>query len=61
MTFQYLLEKLPANLFFRTHNSYVINLSHIQKIEDNHIFIKDMKIPIGIKYKERLLNYLKLS
>ena len=61
MTFQYILEKLPANLFFRTHNSYVINLSHIQKIEDNHIFIQDMKIPIGIKYKERLLNYLHLT
>ncbi|MGE5394946.1 MAG: LytR/AlgR family response regulator transcription factor [Candidatus Saccharibacteria bacterium] len=61
MTFQYLLEKLPGNLFFRVHNSFVINISHIQKIEDNQVFIQDAKIPIGIKYKERLFNFLNLS
>lgn len=61
MTFPYLLEKLPRNLFFRIHNSYVINVSHIQKIEDNQIFIRDVKIPMGIKYKERFLSFLNLS
>lgn len=61
MTFPYLLEKLPRNLFFRIHNSYVINVSHIQKIEDNQIFIGDVKIPMGIKYKERFLSFLNLS
>lgn len=61
MTFQYLLEKLPRNLFFRIHNSYVINVSHIQKIEDNQVFIHDVKIPIGIKYKERFLDFLDLG
>lgn len=61
MTFQSLMEKLPANLFFRVHLSYVVNFSHIQKIEDNHIFIHDTKIPMGIKYKEKLLNFLNLS
>jgi DNA-binding LytR/AlgR family response regulator len=58
MTFQSLMEKLPANLFFRVHLSYVVNFSHIQKIEDNHIFIQDTKIPMGIKYKEKLLNFI---
>jgi len=61
MTFQSLMEKLPANLFFRVHLSYVVNFSHIQKIEDNHIFIQDTKIPMGIKYKEKLLNFLNLT
>lgn len=61
MTFQYLLEKLPRNLFFRIHNSYVINLNHIRKIEDNHIFIHQAKIPLGIKYKDAFLNFLNLS
>jgi DNA-binding LytR/AlgR family response regulator len=61
MTFQNLLEKLPRKLFFRVHHSYLINFSHIQKIEDNHIFIRDLKIPIGIKYKESLLNFLNLG
>lgn len=61
MTFQYLLEKLPRNLFFRIHNSYVINVSHIHKIEDNQIFIQDVKIPMGIKYKDRFLDFLNLG
>lgn len=61
MTFQNLLEKLPRKLFFRVHHSYLINFSHIQKIEDNNIFIRDLKIPIGIKYKESLLNFLNLG
>jgi DNA-binding LytR/AlgR family response regulator len=61
MTFQYLLEKLPHNLFFRAHNSFLINLSHIQRIEDNHIFIQDMKIPIGITYKEKLMNFINIT
>ncbi|MBV5312004.1 MAG: response regulator transcription factor [Prolixibacteraceae bacterium] len=61
MTFQSLMEKLPANLFFRVHLSYVVNFSHIQKIEDNHIFIQDTKIPMGTKYREKLLNFLNLG
>lgn len=61
MTFQCLMEKLPVNLFFRVHLSYVVNFSHIQKIEDNHIFIQDTRIPMGIKYKEKLLNFLNLT
>lgn len=61
LTFQDLLEKLPRNLFFRVHNSYVINIGHLQKIEDNHVFIQNVKIPIGIKYKERLFSFLNLS
>lgn len=61
MTFQSLMEKLPRNFFFRVHNSFVVNFSHIQKIEDNHVFIQDMKIPIGIKYKENILNFINLA
>jgi DNA-binding LytR/AlgR family response regulator len=61
MTFQGLMEKLPRNFFFRVHNSFVVNFSHIQKIEDNHVFIQDLKIPIGIKYKENILNFINLA
>jgi len=59
MTFQQLMEKLPRDIFIRIHNSYIVNLVHTNKIEDNHIFIQEAKIPIGIKYKEGLANYLK--
>lgn len=59
MTFQQLSEKLPGTSFFRVHNSYIVNLTHVNKIEDNHIFMPEIRIPIGIKYKEELMNYLK--
>jgi len=58
MTFQQILEKLPKNTFFRSHNSYVVNLCHIDKIEDNHIFINENKFPIGERYKEELMKYI---
>jgi len=43
--------KLPGN-FARVHNSFIINLAAIMKIEDNHIFIGDKRIPLSDKYKE---------
>jgi DNA-binding LytR/AlgR family response regulator len=58
MTFQLLMEKLPSNLFFRIHNSFVINFSHIYKIEENHIFIQNAKIPIGLKYRDNVLKLI---
>jgi DNA-binding LytR/AlgR family response regulator len=58
MTFQQLMEKLPTHQFYRVHNSFVINFNHIRKIEDNQVFILDQKIPIGIKYKENLINII---
>lgn len=42
--------KLPEN-FVRVHNSFIINLAAILKIEDNHIFIADKRIPLSDKYK----------
>lgn len=59
MTFRKLLEKLPENFFIRVHNSHLINVMHITKIEDNHVFICDAKIPIGVRYKDEVMNYLK--
>ncbi len=61
MSFQNIMEKLPASLFFRVHLSFVVNFSHIQKIEDNHVFIHNTKIPIGVTYKDKLFNFLNLS
>ena len=47
----------PAG-FARIHNSYIINTSFIQKIEDNHIYISDKAIPIGKKYRDEFLKQL---
>lgn len=43
--------KLPGN-FVRVHNSFIVNLATISKIEDNHIFIADKRIPLSEKYRK---------
>jgi two-component system, LytTR family, response regulator len=43
-------ETLPPQ-FSRVHNSYIINRDHIQRIEENHIWINDSRIPVSEKYR----------
>jgi two-component system LytT family response regulator len=45
-------ETLPAQ-FSRVHNSYIVNREHIIKIEDNHIYIADSRIPASEKYRDQ--------
>ncbi|MFW5700557.1 MAG: LytTR family transcriptional regulator DNA-binding domain-containing protein [Cyclobacteriaceae bacterium] len=49
-----LQEKLPTKQFIRVHKSFIINISHIQKIEGNMINIKDKVIPISATFKQNL-------
>lgn len=42
---------LPAN-FSRVHNSFIVNRDHIERIEQNQVFIKEHEIPVSEKYKE---------
>lgn len=44
-------ETLPPQ-FSRVHNSYIINRDHIQKIEDNQVWVSDQVVPISDKYRE---------
>jgi len=55
MTLTEMFALLPASLFLRVHNSYLVNIGHIDKIENNHVFCKEAEIPIGAKYKEEFL------
>lgn len=61
MTFSELVEKLPSTQFIRIHQSYIINIGHIQKIENNHVYISTHKIPVSNKYKELLFKRLNLK
>ncbi|MFD2963620.1 MULTISPECIES: LytR/AlgR family response regulator transcription factor [Olivibacter] len=47
-------EQLPPN-FIRIHNSYIINLDHLEKIVDNQVLIRQTKLPISTGYREQLL------
>jgi len=37
--------------FIRVHNSYIINYKQLNKIEDNHIYIADKRIPVSEKFR----------
>ena len=51
-TIKHLESKLPPETFQRVHKSYIISFDHIDKIENNRIFIGKNKIPIGLQYKD---------
>lgn len=46
-TFKELLQELPSEKFFRVHNSYVVAIDKIEKIERKRIKIRDKLIPIS--------------
>jgi DNA-binding LytR/AlgR family response regulator len=51
------LEKtLPSRHFIRVHKSYIIALKHIRSIYGNTIELGKATIPIGINYKESVMN-----
>lgn len=52
MTFTQLAEQIPNGLLVRIHNSYMINIQYIDRIGDNHVFIGDATVPVGITYRE---------
>ena len=47
------LQLLPP--FVRVHNSYIINTKLLIKIEDNHIYIADKRIPVSEKFKDSFM------
>ena len=50
---RYWLENLDNNQFMRIHKSYIINISKIQKVASNQVFLNEkIIIPIGRAFKE---------
>jgi DNA-binding LytR/AlgR family response regulator len=47
-------DQLPDN-FIRVHKSYMINLSKVDKVAGNRVYLADHEIPIGRAYREALV------
>ncbi|UZR96411.1 LytR/AlgR family response regulator transcription factor [Chondrinema litorale] len=60
MTFSELIEKLPTAQFIRIHQSYIVNIEHIQKIENNQVYIANHQLPISNRYKATFFKRLNL-
>jgi two-component system, LytTR family, response regulator len=52
------IEEQLKSPFIRVHNSYIINYKQLSKIEDNHIFIADKRIPVSEKFRERFMEVI---
>jgi DNA-binding LytR/AlgR family response regulator len=59
-TLKNIAEKLPGDIFFNVHRSYIINLSKIIDIEDNSVLIEKNVIPISRSKKPELMRRLNL-
>jgi DNA-binding LytR/AlgR family response regulator len=49
-------EMLPKDLFFRIHNSYLVNVSQIDRINGGRLFVNGNELPISKHRKEAFLN-----
>jgi DNA-binding LytR/AlgR family response regulator len=49
-------EQLPQNIFIRVSKSYIVNLSHIDSLDNNDIQIGSQKIPIGNSFRDYLFD-----
>ena len=49
-------EKLPHNLFWRIHKSYIVALNKITAFDHDYVYLKNTKLPLGANYFEGLKN-----
>jgi two-component system, LytTR family, response regulator len=53
------IETQLSKPFIRVHNSYIVNIRQMLKIQDNHIHIGDVQIPIGEKFRDGLMEMIR--
>ena len=59
-TLKELEQKLANHQFVRIHRSFIVNLKAVEGIEDDVVFVKGLKIPIGKTYKEEFMKRIQL-
>jgi|ERR1022692_2334562 DNA-binding LytR/AlgR family response regulator len=52
-------ELLPSSAFIRTHRSYIVSKKQITKIEKSAIWVKQVCLPVGAGYADKIGNMLK--
>jgi len=52
-------DKLPSSKFVRVHRSYMVNISKLDIVADDHLEIKRKSIPLSKAYKEELMSRIR--
>ena len=60
-TFKNLITQLPVHQFCRVHKSFIVSLAMIRLIEGNQVDVAGHMIPIGLVYKDGLLEKLNMQ
>ena len=55
ITLKAIEEKISRRLFLRVHRSYIINLSHIDAVAEDHVIINQKAMPVSEGLKDKLL------
>ncbi|SHN09622.1 LytTR family DNA-binding domain-containing protein [Chitinophaga sp. CF418] len=50
--------QLPTG-FIRVHQSFIVNMRQIMRIQDNHIHIGEIRIPVGEKFRDSLMELIR--
>lgn len=58
MGLQEAIDLLPAKGFVRIHKSYIIAVNHLEKVEDNHVYLNETALPIGSNYRAHFFEYM---
>lgn len=56
MTMQELIDKLADKDLIRTHRSYIVNATRIQRVETNRLYIEDFEIPVSKSFAALVRN-----
>jgi len=51
-------QMLPSDQFMRVHKSYIIALAQVKSIYGNSVEINKATIPIGLNYKEKVMDFI---
>ncbi len=60
-TLKGILEIIPESEFVQIHKSYIVSLKHLSFVEGNQLKVSDEFLPIGLTFKENLLDRLKAN
>jgi DNA-binding LytR/AlgR family response regulator len=55
---EWFIDNTPSELFYRTHRSYVINISKVTKNTSKSVFLNEIEVPISRNNKTKVVQYL---
>ncbi len=59
-TLKIMEEKLPTRNFVRVHRSYMVNLSQVDEVSENHVIVNQKAIPLSNSLREDLLKRINM-